>query len=130
MRKENRMPNPVVHFEILGKDHETLQKYYSDLFGWKITNVSPDFPYGIVGADEQGKGIGGGVGGVMPGGNAQLTIYVEVEDIQASLDRAGELGGETIVPVTTIPGMVIFAQFRDPEGNIVGLVSSEVPPAT
>lgn len=123
------MPNPVVHFEILGRDHESLQKYYSDLFGWKITNASPDFPYGLVSAEEQGKGIGGGVAGVMPGGDAQLTIYVEVEDIQASLNRAGELGGEAIVPVTNIPGMVTFAQFRDPEGNIVGLVASEVPPA-
>ena len=65
----------------------------------------------------------------MPGGAAQLTIYVEVEDIQASLDWASELGGETIVPVTSIPGMVTFAQFKDPEGNIVGLVSSDVPPA-
>ena len=120
------MPNPVVHFEILGKDHESLQKYYSDLFGWKITSASPDFPDGLVSADEQGRGIGGGV---MPGGDAQLTIYVEVEDIQASLDRAGELGGETIVPVTNIPDMVTFAQFRDPEGNIVGLVSSETSPA-
>ena len=64
------MPNPVVHFEVLGKDHESLQKYYSDLFGWKITNASPDFPYGLVSADEQGAGIGGGVGGVMPAGNA------------------------------------------------------------
>ena len=123
------MPNPIVHFEILGKDHERLQEYYRELFGWTITNASPDFPYGIVSAEEQGSGIGGGVGGVMQGGNAQLTVYVEVEDIQASLDRASELGGQEVVPVTTIPGMVIFAQFRDPEGNIVGLVSSEMPPA-
>ena len=123
------MPNPVVHFEILGRDHERLQEYYGQLFGWKITNASPDFPYGIVSAEEQGSGIGGAVGGVMPGGDAQLTVYVEVEDIQASLDRASQLGGETVVPVTTIPGMVTFAQFRDPEGNIVGLASSETPPA-
>ena len=123
------MPNPVVHFEILGKDHERLQEYYGKLFGWKITNPSPDFPYGLVSTEEQGSGIGGGVGAAADGGNAQVTIYVEVEDIQASLDRASELGGEAVVPVTTIPGMVIFAQFKDPEGNVVGLVSSETPPA-
>ena len=123
------MPNPVVHFEILGEDHEGLQKYYRDLFGWKITNASPDFPYGLVSSEEQGRGIGGGVAAAPPDGNPQLTIYIEVEDIQASLDRARELGGEAVVPVTNIPGMVTFAQFRDPEGNIVGLVSSEVAPA-
>ena len=123
------MSNPVVHFEILGADHEALQQYYRDLFGWKITQPSSDMPYGVVNAEDQGKGIGGGVGGTMPGGSPQVTVYVEVDDIQASLDRAGELGGETVVPVTTIPGMVIFAQFKDPEGNIVGLVSSEMPAA-
>lgn len=121
------MTNPVVHFEILGKDPERLQAYYGQLFGWQITNASPDFPYGVVSAEE--RGIGGGVAGVMPGGQAQLTIYVEVEDIQASLEKACQLGGEVVVPVTTIPGIVTFAQFRDPEGNVVGMASAETPPA-
>ena len=124
------MSNQVVHFEIRGKDHEGLQEYYGSLFGWKITNISPELPYGIISAEEQGGGIGGAVGAILDGGEPQLTIYVEVEDIQASLAKAESLGGKTIVPVTTIPGLVIFAQFRDPEGNIVGLVSSETPPAT
>ena len=35
------MRNPVVHFEILGKDHEALQQYYRDLFDWNITQASP-----------------------------------------------------------------------------------------
>ena len=123
------MPNAVVHFEILGKDHDLLQQYYRDLFDWKITNASPDFPYGLVSAEEQGAGIGGGVGAPAGDLDSQLTIYVEVDDIQVSLlDRSNDLGGETVVPVTTIPGMVTFAQFRDPQGNVVGLVSSEQPP--
>ena len=122
------MPNPVVHFEILGKDHEALQQYYRDLFDWNITQASPEFPYGIVSAEEQGTGIGGGVGSSMDG-SPQTTFYIEVADIQASLDRAVELGGEVAMPVTTIPGMVIFAHFKDIEGNLIGLVSSEMPPA-
>ena len=121
------MPNPVVHFEILGKDHDLLQQYYRDLFDWKITNASPDFPYGLVSVEEQGAGIGGGVGAPAEDLDSQLTIYVEVDDIQGYLDRSNDLGGETVVPVTTIPGMVTFAQFRDPQGNVVGLVSSEQP---
>ncbi len=46
------MPNPVVHFEILGRYHESLQQYYRDLFDWKIVQPSPDFPYGIVSVSE------------------------------------------------------------------------------
>jgi predicted enzyme related to lactoylglutathione lyase len=39
-----------VHFEILGNDAAGLQQYYRDLFDWKITNASQDFPYGIIDA--------------------------------------------------------------------------------
>jgi predicted enzyme related to lactoylglutathione lyase len=50
----------------------------------------------------------------MDGGGPQTTFYVQVEDIEASLQKAAELGGETVAPVTVIPGMVTFAQFKDP----------------
>ena len=121
------MPNPVVYFEMLGSDYEGLQQYYRDLFGWQITQLSPEMEHSAVIVDEDSEGITGGIGRSTTG-SPQLTFYVEVEDIQASLDRAGKLGGETATPVTVIPGMVTFAHFKDPEGNIVGLVSSEIPP--
>lgn len=28
------MGQPVVHFEVIGKDPQTLRRYYSDLFAW------------------------------------------------------------------------------------------------
>ena len=62
-------------------------------------------------------------------GQPLATFYVQVDDIHASLAKAGELGGETVVPVTDIPGMATFAQFKDIEGNVIGLVASEAPPA-
>ena len=126
--EEKNLPNPVVHFEILGKNHEALQQYYHDLFDWNITQASPDFPYGLVSVEEQGEGIGGGVGSSMDG-RPQAMFYVQVDDIQTSLDRAAELGGDITMPVTVIPGMVAFAHIKDIEGNLIGLVSSETPPA-
>ena len=56
-----------------------------------------------------------------------ITFYVEVEDIDAKLKEAEERGGKIVMPVTAIPGMVTFAMFSDPEGNCVGLASSETP---
>ena len=122
------MPNPVVHFEITGKDAEALQQYYRDLFGWSLTPMAPEVPYGLVGPEETGGGIGGGVGASMDGASL-LTVYVQVDDIQGALDRAVELGGEVVQPPTVIPGTVTYAQFRDIEGNLVGLAASETPPA-
>ena len=114
------MANQVSWFEVTGKDGAKLQQFYGGLFGWKINADNP-MHYGIVdGAD---GGISGGVGQSVNGGK-QVTFYVSVDDPQAYLDRAQSLGGRTIVPVTEIPDMVTFAQFADPEGNVVGIVKS------
>ena len=59
------MGQPVVHFEIIGKDGDALKRYYGELFGWRIDSGNP-MDYGIVAREENlapdGSGIGGGVG--------------------------------------------------------------------
>ena len=30
------MGNPVVHFEVIGKDGDELRSYYGELFGWEF----------------------------------------------------------------------------------------------
>jgi predicted enzyme related to lactoylglutathione lyase len=35
------MGQPVVHFEVVGKDGAKLQQYYSELFGWEIDANNP-----------------------------------------------------------------------------------------
>ena len=118
------MPNPVIHFEIASSGTEKLQKYYGDLFEWDVDASNP-LGYGLVDT-KTGTGINGGITGTNGGPN-RVSFYVEVEDIEAKLKEAEELGGSVVVPVTTIPGMVTFAMFADPEGNCIGLVSGETP---
>ena len=48
-------------------------------------------------------------------------FYVEVEDVQAYLDKAASLGGKTLVPPVKIPTGT-FAWFSDPDGNTIGLL--------
>ena len=115
------MPNPVVHFEIHSKGTEGLRKYYAELFGWHI-NADNEMGYGMV-ETHAGKGINGGIMEAQDGAPNMVTFYVDSDDIQASLDKAVELGGSVIMPVTTVP-MVTFALFSDPEGNVIGLVKS------
>jgi len=112
------MANPVVHFEVAGKDAAALQQFYASLFGWTIDANNP-MNYGMVAAAE--GGIGGGVGPT-PDGEKHLTWYVQVDDLQAALDKAGQLGGTTVMPPMDVPGGPSVAQFSDPEGNVVGLV--------
>ena len=118
------MPNPVVHFEIASSGTEKLQKCYADLFEWHIDASNP-MGYGLVDTKTE-TGISGGITGTNGRPN-MVSFYVEVEDIEAKLKEAEELGGSVIMPVTSIPGMVTFAMFSDPEGNCIGLVSGETP---
>ena len=59
------MGQPVVHFEVVGRDVKKLASYYSELFGWNVDTDNP-LSYGIVQREENvnadGVGIGGGVG--------------------------------------------------------------------
>ena len=116
------MPNPVVHFEIMGKDAAATQKFYAEVFGWDI-NANNPMNYGTVAAQE-GNGIGGGVGN-NPQGATYVTVYAAVADLQATLDKAEAAGGTTVMFPTEIPGVVTMAMFKDPDGNLIGIIRDE-----
>ena len=122
------MGQPVVHFEVLGKDGEKLQSYYSDLFGWEIDADNP-MNYGMVQRDgntnPDGIGIGGGVGPGPEGYEGHVTIYVEVPDVEAALAKAESLGGSRVMGPMKIMDTVELGQFTDPEGHLVGLVKGQ-----
>jgi len=115
------MPNPVMHFEVLGKDGSRLQRFYGDLFDWTIDADNP-MSYGLV---DTGSGVGGGIGGVPEGQPGMVTFYVQVEDIDAALRRAEELGGRTVNPPMEVPGGPTIAHFADPDGNVIGLLKAD-----
>lgn len=116
------MPNPVVHWEIPAREPKKLQDFYAHLFDWHIDAGNP-MSYGFVDTHAE-RGINGGIPAAEEGGSS-VSIVVEVEDLQAYLDKAQALGGRMVLPPTEIPGVVTFARFADPEGNIIGLVKAE-----
>jgi len=119
------MAAPVTHFEVNAKDAARVREFLSTLFGWKI-DVEPTSNYGIVDTGVK-MGINGGIGQSMDQ-NSKIVFYVQVEDVQSYLDKAVSLGGKVVVPLTDA-GMVVFAQFTDPEGNVIGLVKGpQTPP--
>ena len=122
------MGHPVVHFEIMGRDGEALKRYYGGLFEWNINSNNP-MNYGIVAReenlDDDGVGIGGGVGGVPEGYAGHVTVYVRVPDVEASLAKAESLGGKRVMgPDKVMEGLVI-GLFTDPEGHTIGVLSGE-----
>ena|SRR6516162_305386 len=113
------MGAPVVRFEIMGGSGNRLEKFYEELFGWKIDSDNP-MNYGMVDTGSLG-GINGGVGASQDGGN-RVSVYIQVEDLDSVLAKAEKLGGKTILPPSQVPGGLKLAMFSDPAGNITGLL--------
>ena len=121
------MGQPVVHFEVIGKDGEKLRSYYSELFGWEIDANNP-MKYGIVAREgnvsSDGVGIGGGVGGGPEGYDGHVTFYVQVPDVEEALVKAESLGGTRMMgPDDVMEGLTI-GLFTDPEGHVIGVLTS------
>ena len=121
------MGQPVVHFEIIGKDAKSMQRYYSELFGWEIDADNP-MNYGTVAREgntnPDGIGIGGGIGAGPEGYEGHVTFYVEVPDVEAALAKAETLGGSRMMgPDKPMEGLEI-GLFNDPEGRTVGVVKT------
>jgi uncharacterized protein len=108
------MGNPVVHFEIGCRDSQKTQDFYSSLFGWKIAQAGP------AAMIDTGQGITGHISALGHEPFNYTIFYVEVEDVQAYLDKAAKLGAKTLVPPVPIPTGT-FAWMQDPAGNTVGL---------
>jgi predicted enzyme related to lactoylglutathione lyase len=108
----------VIHFEVVGKDGQALQSFYSDLFGWKFDTSNPG-GYGITSPDETGVAVG--VGATPDGSAGHTTSYVRVADINATLEKATSLGGSVIMPRFSPDGSAWLALVADPEGHVVGL---------
>ncbi|MDX6662034.1 MAG: uncharacterized protein QOG09_136 [Solirubrobacterales bacterium] len=121
------MGQPVMHFEVIGKDGGKLRSYYSELFDWNFNADNP-MDYGIVSREEnlgpEGAGIGGGVGTGPEGYEGHVTFYVGVPDVEAALAKAEELGGTRVMGPETIMERIVIGQFTDPEGHLVGVVNA------
>jgi predicted enzyme related to lactoylglutathione lyase len=111
------MGQPVVHFEIGCRDSAKLRGFYERLFGWTTT---PAGPAQMVDT-KAGSGINGHFNSLGHEPHNYVLFYVQVDDLAASLKKAQELGGSTLLPPTEVPNMGHFAWFRDPEGTVVGL---------
>lgn len=115
------MPNhPIVHVEFSAIDREVSGKFYSELFGWHISQM-PEVNYATF---DTHSGVGGGLNPVSelyPAGT--VAVYIATDDIEVTLAQAEKLGAKTLVPKSEIPDVGWYAFFSDPSGNMIGLLT-------
>jgi len=125
--------NSVAHFEIYADDADKLGQFYTSLFDWKIEKM-PGMDYGLiktVETDQKGMptkagGINGGILNRPKGYDGHAWInYVNVDSLDASVERAQKLGAKLMKPKTAVPNMGWFAMLTDPQGNAFAMWQSD-----
>jgi len=119
----------VCHFEIPYGDKDRAGQFYSDVFGWQISDVPMDMPYSFVittPVDEQMSPTapGGINGGMYPRGDQGATTPVVVIEVESCEQRVADVeaaGGSTVMGPVQVGEMGVYAQVKDSEDNIIGL---------
>ena len=108
---------PVVHWEIVARDPQRQAEFYRRLCGWDIgEGPIMVIPAGL-GGPEPGPG-----GHMRQGERPGVTLYVQVQDLAASLQLAVDLGGRIVAEPFDLPGGPTLAAIEDPEGLPLALV--------
>jgi uncharacterized protein len=120
----------VNHFEIHSADPQVAAKFYTDVFGWKISKWDGPVDYWLVSTGE-GPGIDGGIvrrQGPAPAGDAAVNGYVctiVVESLDQTLDAIVGKGGTIAFDKHEIPSIGLLAYFKDLDGNIFGALQPQ-----
>jgi len=110
---------PVVHWEIEAKDPERQRAFYAELFNWQIGDgFIMEIPAGIGGPEP------GPAGHIRGSERSGVTLYVQVADLRASLERSVALGATIVAEPFDIPDGPTLAGITDPEGNPLMLVQA------
>lgn len=127
----NKM-NPVVHFEMPAEDQNRMVDFYKKTFGWQAEMLGPEMNnYTLVSTTENGENGMPKNPGAINGGFYQKTadipvqhpsLVIQVDDIEESIRKISEAGGNVLGEPEEIPGIGMFTYFKDTEGNIAGIL--------
>ena len=110
------MAGKVVHVEIDAANSDRAQGFWSGVFGWEVgPPMSPEMDYRMfqTGEDQGGAIVASDAGG-------PLRVYFDTDDIDASLAKVAEHGGQAGDKVP-VPRHGWFAPCQDTEGNAFSL---------
>lgn len=117
----------AAYFEIPVTDLARAVGFYRAVFGVDLEMTEID---GNEMALFPEVGEGGGANGALAKGETYVPstdgtlVYLAVEHIDETLARVEGTGGEVLYPKTSIGELGFVAEFRDSEGNRVGLSGS------
>lgn len=117
------MHHPLRHFEIVSRDAQRAQSFYTRLFDWDV-DTDNAIGYRLV-----RSGTFPITGGIAASSSEPTTVlYFGSDDVRRDARRAQVAGAQMVIPVTKVHSAE-FALFACPYGHLLGLWSlADLPP--
>lgn len=125
--------NPVVHFEMPYEDPARVAKFYKEAFGWGMNDAGEKMGHYIVAVTAETDGdrmvktpgtINGGFYQSSKSSNPYPSFVISVDDMKVAMEMVEKAGGEILSEPQEIPGIGMWAVFKDSEGNRVSLLQA------
>ena len=115
-------PGALAWADTATTDPEAAQAFYSSVLGWRFEQMSEEPPYWVI---FNGERSNGGMTKPPEGVPATWYPYFAVEDVDAAIAKARELGGNPFLGPVDVPNGGRFALIQDPQGAAFAVLSSE-----
>lgn len=107
----------ICYIELPATDIPRSAEFYRSAFGWKIRQRGD----GATAFDDTVDGVSGSwVTDRPPAGEPGLLVYIMVADAADATKAIVAAGGEIVLQVDP-DAHEVYAHFRDPEGNVLGI---------
>lgn len=120
-------PGALIWNELITSDAEAALAFYSGLFGTGTAeqDMGDGMIYRMLTVGE--NPVAGAMPPPMDGIPNHWSVYFAVDDIEASVAKVAELGGQVAVPAFHVPGVGHMAGIADPTGAMAMLMQSDMP---
>lgn len=116
--------------ELMTTDMDGAKKFYSEVFDWQFDEYpsDSDMKYYTISVKGEEETPFGGIFdkkeaiGDMSQVPPHWANYITVSDIETSLKKVEQLGGNIIVPKTDIPKIGMFSVIQDPQGAVISMM--------
>ena len=122
-------PGTPVWNEVVTPDIPRAMQFYADVLGMS-SEAAPmgDDTYTVV-SNAKGRQVGGAMNPPMEGVPPHWNVYFNVDDVDATVATALDLGGTVVAPAFDVPGVGRMAVLADPHGATFNLMAADTTDA-